>query len=54
MALAIAASTGAIGVTAFLCGAYLATRLPQPSPTHFDDYKTSTEADAFDVVSSRG
>lgn len=54
VALAIAASTGVIGVTAVLCGAYLATRLPQPSPTHFNNYKTASEANAFDVVSSRG
>jgi hypothetical protein len=53
VAYAIAASTGAIGVTAVICGTILAARMPAAS--HADAYmKQTADADAYDVVSCRG
>jgi hypothetical protein len=53
IAIAIAASVAAIGVTAFICGTVLAARSPAPQPaTSYG--KERIEADAFDVVSRRG
>jgi hypothetical protein len=53
VSIAIAASTGAIGVAGMICGTILAFRTPAAvgwSPT----YKPVTEADAIDVVACRG
>jgi hypothetical protein len=53
VAVAIASSAGAIGVTAMICGTILALRMPViPISTGAD--KPVVESDAFDVVSSRG
>ena len=53
IAIAIAASTGAIGVVAVICGTILALRAsPTPTQTHMS--KPTTESDAYDVVSRRG
>jgi hypothetical protein len=53
VAYAIAASTGAIGVAAVICGTVLAARVPVAD--HSESYaKSLTDADAFDVVSCRG
>jgi hypothetical protein len=55
VAYAIASSTGAIGVTAIICGTILASR-PAPSSHYPNGYAkaTNNDADAFDVVSRRG
>jgi hypothetical protein len=53
VAIAIAASTGAIGVTAMICGTILAMRT-SPEPTQNLASKPRIETDAFDVVSRRG
>jgi hypothetical protein len=53
IAIAIAASVGAIGVTAMICGAALAMR-PLAEPAYRPVAKSGSEADAFDVVSRRG
>ena len=53
IAIAVAASVGAIGVTAMICGTILAFRPPAettPRPVS----KPAVEADALDVVSCRG
>jgi hypothetical protein len=53
VAIAIAASVGAIGVTSIICGTILAARPPvAPAPAYSS--KPTVEEDAFDVVSSRG
>jgi hypothetical protein len=53
VAYAIAASAGAIGVTATICGTILAARAPAAASS--DAYsKPTTDADAYDVVSCRG
>jgi hypothetical protein len=51
--IAIAASAGAIGVTAIICGTILALRMPSEPPP-MGASKPAVESDAFDVVSSRG
>ena len=51
---AIAASAGSIGVTAMICGTILATRARAAAPRSLASCKPTTEADAIDVVSSRG
>jgi hypothetical protein len=51
--IAIAASAGAIGITAMICGTILATRTP-PGPAPGASTKAFVESDAFDVVSRRG
>jgi hypothetical protein len=53
IAIAIAASVGAIGVTAMICGATLAMRSPAEAP-YRPVAKSAMEADSFDVVSRRG
>ena len=53
IAIAIAGSAGAIGVTAMICGAILGMRESPASPTAVAA-KSVVESDAFDVVSSRG
>jgi hypothetical protein len=53
VALGIAASVGAIGVTAIICGTVLAAQESATRPTSFAP-KPTIEEDAFDVVSSRG
>ncbi len=53
VAIAMAASVGAIGVTAMICGTILAMRLPTTQATSTTS-KPSIESDAFDVVSRRG
>ncbi len=53
VAYAIAAATGAIGVTAVICGAILAIRAPI-GPAADRSSKPAIEDDAFDVVSRRG
>jgi hypothetical protein len=53
IAIAIAASVGAIGVTAFICGTILAARAPA-APAVNRATKDHVDADAFDVVSRRG
>jgi hypothetical protein len=52
VAIAIAASVAAIGVTAFVCGTVLAARTPA-GPTATVYKKEHIDADAFDVVSRR-
>jgi hypothetical protein len=52
VAYVIASATGAIGVTAMICGTILAVGASNPAPAQIS--KPVTEADAFDVVSSRG
>jgi len=53
VAYAIAASAGAIGVTAMICGAILGARAPVATvPGRFS--KSRIEDDALDVVSCRG
>ena len=53
VAYAIAASAGAIGVTAMICGAILGAQAPVAAdPGHFS--KPRVEDDALDVVSCRG
>jgi hypothetical protein len=54
VAYVIAASTGAIGVTAVICGTILAARVPAEGTSRFAPTKPVTESDAFDVVSRRG
>ena len=51
--IAIAASVGAIGVTAAICGTILAMRVPYTSSSSATA-KAAIESDAFDVVSRRG
>jgi hypothetical protein len=53
IAVAIAGSVGAIGVTAMICGTILAMRMPSAPPPGVAT-KSVIESDAFDVVSSRG
>jgi hypothetical protein len=53
VAIAIAVSTGAIGVSAMICGTILALRAPAPV-TASATSKPKIEDDAFDVVSRRG
>lgn len=53
VAIAIAASVGAIGVTAVICGTILASRAPT-SPTRVAMGKPEIDSDALDVVSRRG
>lgn len=53
IAIAIAASVAAIGVTAFVCGTVLAART-HTGPTAASFRKERIDADAFDVVSRRG
>jgi hypothetical protein len=53
IAIAIAASVGAIGVTAFICGTILASRTPA-APAFNRATKEHVDADAFDFVSRRG
>jgi hypothetical protein len=53
IAIAIAASVGAIGVTGMVCGTVLAYRSPT-EPSHRPVCKHVTDADTFDVVSRRG
>jgi hypothetical protein len=53
IAVAIAASAGAIGVTAMICGTILAMRIPT-TETQRRISKPSFESDALDVVSRRG
>jgi len=54
IAIAIAASTGAIGVTALICGTILAARTPSAPARRVASNKPGIESDALDVVSSRG
>lgn len=53
VAIAIAVSTGAIGVAAMICGTILALRSPAPVTVNTTS-KPRIEDDAFDVVSRRG
>jgi hypothetical protein len=53
VAYAIAAATGAIGVTALICGTILATRQPAPAARETAS-KSPADPEAFDVVSRRG
>lgn len=53
IAIAIAASVAAIGVTAFICGTILAVRAPAAREVNHST-KQRYDADAFDVVSRRG
>jgi hypothetical protein len=53
IAIAIAASVGAIGVTAMICGTILAARSTLDAPVNHV-YKSRIEADGLDVVSRRG
>jgi hypothetical protein len=53
VALGIAASVGAIGVTAIICGTVLAAKESATAPP-IGSSKPRIEEDAFDVVSSRG
>lgn len=53
VAYAIAASAGAIGVTAMICGAVLGARTPAEAP-RYRSSKQRIEDDALDVVSCRG
>ncbi len=53
VAIAMAVSVGAIGVTAMICGTILALRLPATNGASSTS-KPSIESDAFDVVSRRG
>jgi hypothetical protein len=53
LAIAIAVSTGAIGVAAMICGTILALRAPTTA-TRSHLSKPVIESDAFDVVSRRG
>jgi hypothetical protein len=53
VAIAIAVSAGAIGVTAMICGTILAMRTPT-SRARSATGKTEIESDALDVVSRRG
>jgi hypothetical protein len=54
IAIAIAASTGAIGVTALICGTILAARTPSAPARRVASNKPEIDSDAVDVVSSRG
>lgn len=54
VALAIAASTGAIGVTGMICGTILAMRSPATARRMTASIKPQSEEDAYDVVSCRG
>ena len=55
VAYAIAASAGAIGVTAVICGTHLALRpAAGPHGSGIRAKPTNNDADAFDVVSCRG
>jgi hypothetical protein len=55
VAYAIAASAGAIGVTAIICGTFLARSVGLAAHDATDHAKHQTnDADAFDVVSCRG
>jgi hypothetical protein len=55
VAYAIASATGAIGMTAVICGTILASR-PAPTTHYSNGYAkpTNHDVDAFDVVSCRG
>jgi hypothetical protein len=53
VAIAIAASVGAIGVTAIICGTILAARPPAATAPTYSS-KPTVEEDEYDVVSSRG
>jgi hypothetical protein len=53
VAIAIAASVGAIGVTAIICGTILASRPPLATAPAYSS-KPTVEEDEYDVVSSRG
>jgi hypothetical protein len=53
VAVAIAGSAGAIGVTAMICGTILALRGPSGNDQG-PAIKSAIESDAFDVVSRRG
>ena len=53
VSIAIAASAGAIGVTAVICGTILAMRTPAAG-TQTRSLKKEFESDALDVVSRRG
>jgi hypothetical protein len=54
IAIAIVTSTGAIGVTALICGTVLATKAPLAPARRAGSHKFESESDAFDVVSTRG
>jgi hypothetical protein len=53
VAIAIAASVGAIGVTSMICGTLLAMRTPVPRDQSATG-KSAFDSDALDVVSRRG
>jgi hypothetical protein len=53
VAIAIAASVGAIGVTGIICGTILASRPPLATAPAYSS-KPTVEEDEYDVVSSRG
>jgi hypothetical protein len=53
VAIAIAASVGAIGVTSIICGTILAARPPLATTPAYSS-KPTVEEDEYDVVSSRG
>ncbi len=54
VSIAIAAATGAIGVTAVICGTILTAQTPAHYADHSTLAKPVAEEDAYDVVASRG